>query len=386
MKETKKKLVFISQWGEDTKGINGGNIKKTLSQIKTFEDNGFQVKKVFKEPPRYTSNPTIVDRITTKSKNWLPFCTNQSVVQYQEVGEADFYYIRFAFYDYYFYKLLKEIKTNNASSKIVVEYSDYPYLVLSGRDPIGDKLVQLRDQFENKRCRKYIDRIATFHNKTEIDGIPCIHILNGLDVNSIKKKTRRRKDNELHVLIVASLQPAHGIDRFIRGMIDYYRIERDVKVYLHVVGGGSIIKEIEELAEPLEDKVCFHGFLFGNDLDDMYDQCDIGLEILAPHRKQIEVSASLKSREYIARGFPFVSACILDISSLGYNEYCKIEDSEQPINIEEVISYYMMFSEDIEGKTKQMRKFALRFLSMDYAMKEVMDFFNETNKEKEKDE
>ncbi len=375
MMSNENRLIYISQWGQDTKGINGGNVKKALSQIKTFEKNGFQVKKVIKDPPRYISDPSFIDRMVSKAKNFLPFCTNQSIIRYEEVGEADYYYIRFAFYDYYFYKLLREIKSNNPSSKIVIEYSDYPYLVLKGRDPVGDRLVWIRDQFENRRCKQYIDRIATFHDKSEIEGKPCLKILNGLDVDSIRIKRDREKDNELHALIVASLQPAHGVDRFIKGMNEYYRTAHDTRVYLHVVGGGSIIKEIEDLAKPLGDKVIFHGFLFGDDLDNMYDQCDIGLEILAPHRKQIAVSASLKSREYIARGFPFVSACTLDINSLGFNEYYRVEDSERPIDIEKTVQYYKEFSRDYDRKTKQMREFAINYLSMDYAMKEVIDYY-----------
>jgi hypothetical protein len=99
-------------------------------------------------------------------------------------------------------------------------------------------------------------------------------------------------------------------------MKEYYKKENNVDVYLHVVGGGEITEELKKRALDLKDKVRFYGFLFGEELDDMYDRCDIGLEILAPGRKDIKVSASLKSREYIARGFPFVSACNLDISIL----------------------------------------------------------------------
>lgn len=372
----KQDLVFISQWGSDLKGINGGNVKKALSQIKCFENNDFVVKQVIKDPPKYTPNPTIVDRIVTKAKNILPFFTNQKIIKYSEIGRADCYYIRFYAYDVYMYRLFKRIKKENPHCKVILEYPDYPYLTLSGNDPIGDFLVRWRDQFEKHRSMRYIDRIATLLDCREIDGKSCLRIFNGFDVDTVSLKKVMEHKDEIHVLIVASLQPAHGVDLFIEGMKKYYSKKHNIRVYLHIVGGGSILNSIVNSAKPLGDKVVFHGFLHGEELNEIYDLCDIGLEILAPHRKEIAISASLKSREYISRGMPFVSACELDICSLGYDEYCRIKDSEEPVNIDNVINYYSDFKSMRVRKMAQMRHFAEQYLNMDYSMHEVIDFLH----------
>ncbi len=371
-----KSLIFISQWGSNIHGINGGNVKKAFEQIKTFERNGFKVKKVLKEPNEHVYLCYFFKRIKTKLNNIFPFCTNHSIVKYGEVGVADCYYIRFRGYDYYFYKLLKKIKENNPECKVILEYSDYPYLALSGRDIIGDALVKFRDEYNRKKCMKYVDRIATLLNDTKIDGKACIKILNGIDLNFVKlRKHNRLIHKELHVLIVASLQRAHGVDLFIEGMKNYYREKKDINVFLHIVGGGSILNELKELAKPLENKVIFYGFVYDEELDRLYDLADIGIEILAPGRRNITISASLKSREYIARGLPFISACDLDVSAFGFNEYYHIEDNGVAVDIDGVIKYTKSFYANGAVKMKQMRAFAEQYLCMDYAMKEVIQYF-----------
>lgn len=371
-------LVVISQWGKDLNGVNVGNVKKLLLQIKAFEQEGFDVKSVIKEPPKRTGSARPIDRLTSKAKNILPFGTNQCIIRYKEVGPADCYYIRFRAYDFYFRKLVKNIRKNNPNAKIIMEYSDYPYITFRGTDKIGDALVKFRDDYNRKRTLKYVDCISTPLLKEELDGKKCLKILNGVDVEAFPEKKQNKKPGELNVLIVASLQPAHGVDRFIRGMKEYYKNEVKEKVILHVVGGGSILPDLQKEAADLGDKVVFHGFKFGKELDELYDQCDIGLEILAPKRKDIKISAALKTREYICRVFPFVSACTLDISELGYNEYCRVSDDEGPIDINQIIEYYFAYEKDYESKRAYMRQFARRFLDMRYAMKDVTEYFRDS--------
>ncbi len=374
-----KRLVFISQWGCNLKGVNGGNVKKVLSQIENFKGKGYEVKKVIREIPHYTDSPTLLERVISKSKNFLPFCTNEAKISYSEVGESDYYYIRFRAYDFFFRKLLKDIKRYNPDAKIVLEYSDYPYIEYKGKDPIGDYLVKKRDEYEKKKCSRYIDRIATLLPDKYIDGIKCLRIRNGLNVTNIKTRIPRIPDGRINVIIVASLQRSHGVDLFIEGMKKYYQNEYKEEIYLHIVGGGEIVQELKIMSKQIEDKVIFYGYKYGEELDEIYNRCDIGIEFLAPKRKNITISASLKSREYIARGLPFVSACRLDVSDIGFSDYLKIDDSEQPINMNEIIKYYHSLSNDLK-KIEEMRTFAEMYLDMDYAMKEVTDYFQEHEK------
>ena len=375
-------LVFISQWGTDFHGVNGGNVKKVMSQISAFQEYGFNVKPVIKEIPHHNGTPGLIDRVSSKSKNFLPFCTNNAIVKYDEVGKADFYYIRFRAYDFYFYQLIKQIKENNPNSKLVLEYSDYPYLFFRGTAKISDFLVAKRDAFNKKRTLKYVDRIATLLKDANIDGKETLRIFNGIDMSKIKINKHDENDGEINVLVVASLQTLHGVDRFIKGMKNYYNNEKNrniiTKIILHVVGDGSCLEDLKKEAAGMGDKVIFYGFLHGDELEQIYDKADLGIEFLAPHRRDVWISASLKSREYIAKGIPFITACKLDIEDLGYREFLRVEDSEEPINMNEVIEYYKYYIENKDNIRMNMRKFAEKYLSMSFAMKTVTDYFKKT--------
>ena len=56
----------------------------------------------------------------------------------------------------------------------------------------------------------------------------------------------------------------------------------------------------------IEDKVIFHGKLFGAQLDEVFAQCHFAIGSLARHRSGITCIKTLKNREYAARGIPFI--------------------------------------------------------------------------------
>ena len=375
------KGVFISQWGTDKKGKNSGNIKKVEEEIACFRANGFDIKTVFTEPYDFSNIPYILNRIISKALNAGPFLSCNRTISYRMVGKADFYYIRFRNYDYYFRKLLKDIRRNNPDSLILLEYSDYPYLFLKWKDVIGDFGIYLKDIMGRRVAKKTVDRIVTLLDEPIIDQINTLKFYNGINVDKIPIRSWK-KNNTIRIIAVASFQECHGIDRLIKGLIHYYNSGKQEKrdCILHIVGGGSPVEKCRELATPIKDKIIFHGYLFGKELDKIYDSVDIGTEFLAPARKKIVVSSSLKSREYISRGLPFVTACKLDIDKDNQLPFVlKLADDELPINIQQVIEFYDEFygNEDLVfSKIRAMRKFAEDNLTMDGAMKNVLGFIN----------
>ena len=85
--------------------------------------------------------------------------------------------------------------------------------------------------------------------------------------------------------------------------------------------------------------VMFHGVKTGLALDEIYNQCDIGIEVLGGHRKGIALSSSLKSREYAAKGLPFVTSCYIDVFD-DMDFVLKFPADETPINMEAVVTFY----------------------------------------------
>lgn len=378
------KGVFISQWGRNKKGRNVGNIRKVEAQINCFREQKYDMKVVITEPYDFTKLPWLCRRIVSKLLNAGPFLSCNRMIRYQEVGKADFYYIRFRSYDYYFRKLLRDIRKKNPSSIILIEYSDYPYLFLRWREILGDLSIYLKNKLGIKTAQKTVNRIVTLLNDSIIDGIKTIKIYNGIDVKSEPVRIWE-KATEIRLISVASYQEAHGIDRLIEGLIQYYasKTENKRKIVVHIVGDGLPIIKWRQLSEPIKDKIIFHGALFERELDRIYQTADIGIEILAPQRRKIQISSSLKSREYISRGIPFITACILDFSTDIDNTIpfiLKIDSSEKPVDINKIVEFYDKFYGEesrVADKISKMRKFAEEHLSMEHAMKNVINFINQ---------
>ncbi len=89
----------------------------------------------------------------------------------------------------------------------------------------------------------------------------------------------------------------------------------------------------------IEDYVIFHGPLYGEQLDAVFDRSDLGIGSLARHRSGITHIKTLKNREYAARGIPFLySETDEDFEQAPY--ILKIPPTEDPLDIEAVLRFY----------------------------------------------
>jgi glycosyltransferase involved in cell wall biosynthesis len=221
---------------------------------------------------------------------------------------------------------------------------------------------------------KYIDKIVTFSDHKTIFGRPTIHIANGIDFDAIPKRVAAAAtDDTIHMIAVADMHPWHGFDRAIRGLADYLPKQTRQRVVLHLVGGGSV-SEVIDLYHKIVDEnglaeyVVFHGPLFGEELDKVFDMCQIGIGSLARHRSGITHLRSLKNREYAARGIPFVYSEIDDdFEQMPY--IMKVAPDESNLNIDDVIAFYKsvgMTADEIRSSIEQT-------LAWKVQMKKVID-------------
>ena len=101
----------------------------------------------------------------------------------------------------------------------------------------------------------------------------------------------------------------------------------------HATGFSELISRYH-----IEDRIIFHGQLFGKELDDMFDKCDFAIGSLARHRSGVYNIKTLKNREYAARGIAFVySENDSDFDNKPY--ILKISPDETPINIPLIIDF-----------------------------------------------
>lgn len=211
---------------------------------------------------------------------------------------------------------------------------------------------------------RYINKIVTFSADKTIFNRPTIRIANGINFNAIPLKKDlpiSYSKDELHLIAIATIHPWHGFDRAITGLANYYKSSSatTANIILHIVGQGvpKVIERYHELVNEnnLHTKVLFHGPLFGEALNEIFNQCQIGIGSLARHRSGITHLRSLKNREYAARGIPFVYSEIDDdFEQMPY--ILKIPADETPLNINQVIQFRQSVSltpEEIRNSIEQ---------------------------------
>ena len=117
----------------------------------------------------------------------------------------------------------------------------------------------------------------------------------------------------------------------------------------------------------IQDKVIFHGTLFGKELDDVFNQCQFAIGSLGRHRSGITNIKTLKNREYATRGIPFIYS--EQDSDFDHQPYIiKAPADETPINIQQIID----FMADFTMKPEEIRK-TVESLQWKVQMKKVVD-------------
>ncbi len=168
----------------------------------------------------------------------------------------------------------------------------------------------------------------------------------------------------------------HGYDRVIRS-IHAYNVENSlnpdrVRINFYIVGDGfekvNLIKLVKDL--DLEDQVHFLGVKEGGDLARCFENVHVGICNLAEFRKGLSFISELKTRDYTARGIPFILACD-DIDFLGPLPFvfrCRNDDSL--IDLDEVIEWYTGLDRKYDDFSF-MRRFAIQ--KLDYTIKVKQD-------------
>lgn len=242
--------------------------------------------------------------------------------------------------------MLRRLKKSGC--KIAMEIPTYPYDQEYKDLGWEYKRSFYLDKLLRGTMAKSIDKMVTFSSHDTIFGRPTIRIANGIDFDSIPKRVPvERTDNTIHMIAVATIHPWHGFDRAIRGLVDYMPHQSKQRVVLHIVGEGVpyVVDEYHNIVREngLEEYVIFHGPLFGEKLDEVFNLCQIGIGSLARHRSGITHLRSLKNREYAARGIPFVYSEIDDdFEQMPY--IMKVPADESNLDIESVLKFYKSVS------------------------------------------
>ncbi len=176
-------------------------------------------------------------------------------------------------------------------------------------------------------------------------------------------------------MLVGSFYPWHGLDRIISG-VNRYNGRSEVR--LHLIGR---IKKNDIKYSGLDfSKVDFHGFQTGSALDRLLKEMNLAVGPLALHRVGLLEGCTLKIREYTARGIPFVLAYKdIDLKHVDAenNFYLECDNSDMPINMDEVINFAEQLGRKGQSVSDCMRDYAYQYMDWGVKMGRYLDFVNQ---------
>lgn len=241
----------------------------------------------------------------------------------------------------FLFLLVNVIKRINKEAKVVFEIPTYPYKneikILKHR--VSEHLFMLSKELYIRK----VDAIVYMGNPSHsIWNRPSLKISNGIDLEHVpllKTALNPILDNSFTLIGVARLSFWHGYDRIINAIADY---KGNTSVRLLIVGDGepeltrlkALVKE-----KNITDQVLFCGAQTGTKLDELYVQSHLCIDSLGRHRSGNLYNSSLKSKEYTAKGLPFIKSHI-DDSFQSCNFIYNVSADEEKINIADIISWY----------------------------------------------
>lgn len=317
--------------------------------------------------------------------NFLPWVGNKWDYDslFTKLILPDFVYLRRVEADRKYIDFIKRIKEVYPNCKVLIEIPTYPY----EKEYLWsiDVIFLVKDLYYRNKLRKYVDRIVTYSMDEKMWGVPTIRTQNGIELDKVAiMGVRNYSPNEIHLIGVALLQKHHGYERIIQGIGEYYQKVRNENlegrnIYFHVVGDGPERRKYEELAKKLhvENKIIFHGILQGEELDKIFDMCDMALSVFGMYKQNSNYTSPIKTMEYLAKGIPIISGCPESAFRLERPRFfLEYPNDGSSIDVESIIEFYdRLFSTkgNIDLRN-EIRKFAENNIDMSIVMKPIVDF------------
>ena len=375
------KILFLVYHGfSEVSGIS----KKIHYQVKGLRENGYEVHLCYYDFDnrghrcRYVDEEIIKDYGKGMLAGLRQRIDYDCIYNYCKLNDIQFIYARcFQNANPWLIRFFRRIK--DLGIKSVTEIPTYPYDAEFVGFPFMTRMGLKIDQLFRRQLYQQMNAIVTFSDAELIFGQRTIRISNGVDMDSIPLHDYHApSDGSIHLIGVAEVHYWHGYDRLIAGLGEYYKNTVNPRqVYFHIVGGVWKSEMYDSLHAPgfaelmdkydIRDKVVFHDQLFGEELNQVFNQCCFAIGSLARHRSGISVIKTLKNREYATRGIPFIYS--EQDGDFDHQPYViKAFPDESPIIIQQIID----FVDTHPVKPSEIRK-TVEHLSWKIQMKRVID-------------
>ena len=364
----KKKLLYVVRYRLD----KSFNLKiKFDGQIRAFENLGFDVYYLaFDEKHFYLmngSNKTVVGKTHFNLPGYFHTLCYHDLYTHarkavREIG-FDCVYWRAAPELPAGLSLARQIK--KSGTRFIYEYPTFPMSTEKSMSFIRS-VYSVYSKTLRKKIEALTDGFVLIGEDAggSYNEKPAVNISNGINLEVLQPRNPKPDGDTIHILTLASMSYWHGYDRLIRSLAEY---QGEQKVMIHMVGGndGGSIPEWKALTEELglQDRVIFHGAKSGPELDEMFDLCDIGVNSLGMYRKGFAVTSELKSREYAARGLPFV--CSVDDPALGHTDepmWLRVSNDDTVPDMNEIVAFALKTRQD-EHTVEKLRAYAREHLT-----------------------
>lgn len=362
------KCLFIVQHAVDARTGIG---KKIIAQCETFNRLGIETELsslVLDGRNKYCARTLPGEPLEKFEKylfiekrfNW--FWSYKKLSEYIKSKNINYIYIRYThFANPFFINFLEDIKSFGV--KIYIELPTYPYDAEYRSVGFMRSIYKNIERIYRWNMHNFIEKIITYSDDDQIFNAKTIKLSNGIDVNKIPlKKKNIEKFGQLDICTISSLEYWHGYDRLIEGYFLYAEKNPKLNIRLHFAGpkNSDLQKKYTPIIEEkgLSENIIFHGYLNGQPLDCLVDKSDFAVSVLGGHRKGLNKLCALKSREYCARGIPFIYSGS-DEAFDDKDYVLRIPHDESPVDFAKAINWFRQLT----NTRSRMRKFSIDNLS-----------------------
>lgn len=222
------------------------------------------------------------------------------------------------------------------------------------------------------------DEISSYEINRIQSNIPCVTIANGISVDNLKISGFKPFDGK-HldiIMVMGSIQPWQGLDRIIHSIHNY---KGSVNITIHVVGNvtGKDIRQIT----PDASRIRLYGYRDSAQVSEIAKNMNVALGTLALFRKNMSEACPLKTREYVARGIPFIVGYHdTDLKKVdeNYKFFLPVENTDSLIDMERIIDFTSMISkkDKTDSISNYMRGYALSHLDWSVKIKDYLSFID----------
>ncbi|MBU4495576.1 MAG: glycosyltransferase [Acidobacteria bacterium] len=218
------------------------------------------------------------------------------------------------------------------------------------------------------------DEIRRIYLDISGGGKPSTVIPNGIAVKSVPfSGFQSFTQDPLKLLFVSStFYAGHGLDRLLRGLSEY---RGNHTISLTLVGKIYRREEIELLQSLNNPKVKLirHEQLDGEELDRVFSQANLAVSTLALFRDGITQACPLKTREYMARGLPFIySYEDMDLEK-DLEFLLKIPANDGAVQIDDLFKFVSTLSH-LNDPAQKLRQYAEIKMDWSVKMEKMYDF------------